>query len=103
LDLNGDVVRNNVDYITAIHELHPSLGGWSLRRLQWVKSHQDNSKEYQALSDSAKLNIDANNLASAHFWSNRGRKPKAAIPQLVVHEQKVSISINGQIYPSKIY
>jgi hypothetical protein len=65
-----------------------------------VKGHQDNSEEYNKLSNDAKLNVKVDNLASAHLWSSPGCKPKARLPHL--HKQQVPILINGHTHPSGI-
>jgi hypothetical protein len=89
---------NDIDYVTAISELHKSLGG--RLKTKWVKGHQDDRQDYNELSTDAKLNIDSDALASNHYWSGSGIKPTTAIPHF--QEYKITISINGTIYPSKI-
>jgi ribonuclease HI len=56
---------DDVDYITAIRELHRSLGGRKLRST-WVKGHQDGTVEYNKLSAEAKLNVEVDELASKY-------------------------------------
>jgi hypothetical protein len=90
---------NEVDYVTAIKELHKSLKGRQLK-CHWVKGHQDASTPYEELSPTAKLNVDVDAMASDHYWSGKGLKPTATIPHLA--EMRVTISINGVRYPSKI-
>jgi ribonuclease HI len=65
---------DDVDYVTAIRELHRSLGGRKLRPM-WIKGHQDEDKSYDDLSRDARLNVDADQLASDHFWSGKGTRP----------------------------
>jgi hypothetical protein len=90
---------DDVDYVTAIKELHKSLGGRRLRPT-WIKGHQDEDTEYDQLSPDAKLNVDADALASDHFWSGHGTRPTPKIMHF--HENKVTIAINGVIYPTRI-
>jgi len=90
---------DDVDYDTAIRELHQCLGGRNLQPT-WVKGHQDENADYASLSPEAKLNVDADTLASEHYWSGKGLKPKTQIPHLV--EFRVTISINGVRYTSKV-
>jgi hypothetical protein len=89
---------DDVDYITAIRELHRSLGGRRLRRLKWVKGHQDQDKDYDDLSRDARLNVDVDTLASDCFWNDSGYKPISSIPHM--YEQQVTITSNGVLYPS---
>jgi hypothetical protein len=90
---------DDIDYVTAIRELYQSLGGRHMRT-KWVKGHQDDQYAYQDLSSEAQLNIDSDALASDHYWSGSGLKPMTAIPHFA--ECKVTVSINGIRYPSKI-
>lgn len=90
---------DNIDFHTAIRELHQSLGGRRLK-IKWVRGHQDDRIPYEELSPEAKLNVDSDALASDHYWSGSGLKPSTAIPHFP--EFKVSILINGVRYPSKI-
>jgi hypothetical protein len=91
----------DLDYITAIQEIHKSLGGRRLRQIKWIKEgHQDDQHDYEALSADAKLNVDTDVLASSYYWEGRGSKPTPGIPHL--HEHQITIAINGIIYPSKI-
>jgi hypothetical protein len=90
---------DDVDYVTAIRELHRSLGGRKLRPT-WIKGHQDEDKSYDDLSRDARLNVDADQLASDHFWSGKGTRPSPTTPHL--HEHRVTIAINGTIYPTRI-
>jgi hypothetical protein len=68
--------------------------------LKWVKGHQDERTPYKKLSHAAKLNLDCDQRASEHYWSGKDIKPSSTTPHL--HEHKVTIAINGVIYPSKI-
>jgi hypothetical protein len=90
---------DDIDYVTAIKELHQTLGGRSLHPT-WIKGHQDDDTEYDKLSQDAKLNVDVDGLASDHFWSGHGTRPTQKIMHF--HEYKVSIAINGVIYPTRI-
>jgi hypothetical protein len=84
------------DYMTAVRELSRSLG----RRLktEWINDHQDERTPYDILSRDAKLNIDADNLATRHQLG-KTRIPKEATPHL--KEQRISVVIDGQRYPSQ--
>lgn len=90
-------VPEDHDYMTAIRELSQALG----RRIhsQWIKGHQDDRTPYEKLSREAKLNVDVDHLATMH---QAGKKllPKEATPHL--QEQRVSVIINGQRYPSQV-
>ena len=90
---------DDIDFVTAVRALHTALGHKRIR-CKWVKGHQDSYKEYNELSDDAKLNIDADTLASNYYWSGQGRKPTPQTPHFP--EYKISISINGVRFPSKI-
>jgi hypothetical protein len=90
---------DDVDFVTAIRELHRTLGSRAIK-CKWVKGHQDDDMAYENVSRSAQLNIDADALASAYYWSGNGRKPTPNIPHFPEH--KITISINGIRYPSKI-
>jgi hypothetical protein len=88
-----------VDYVTAIRELHKSLGGRKLH-CRWVKGHQDGQYDYDELSPEAQLNVDVDSMASEHYWKGKGTKPTTKLPHM--SELRVSISINGVRFPSKI-
>ena len=90
---------DDVDYVTAIQELHRSLGGRKLRPF-WVKGHQDENQDYEQLSAAAKLNIDVDQLASDYYWSGHGTRPSPKLMHL--QEHKVTIAVNGEIYPTRI-
>lgn len=90
---------DEVDYVTAIRELHKSLGGRKLH-CKWVKGHQDEHIDYEELNPLAKLNVDVDTLASDHYWKGKGIKPSTTLPHL--HEMRVTVSINGVRFPSKI-
>jgi ribonuclease HI len=87
----------DVDYLTAIRELHKSLGG--RLQTQWVKGHQDEKQSYDTLSYDAKLNVDADALATDHM-NGSTNLPSQYIPH--TPWMQVSIEINGQRYPSQI-
>ena len=63
--------------MTAIRALNNSLG----RRIktQWIKGHQDDKTAYEQLSDDAKLNVDADTLATNHATGS-SNLPSSAIP-----------------------
>ena len=84
--------------MTAIRELTMSLR--NRIKSQWIKGHQDDRTPYENLSRDAKLNVDADNLATQHQAGKRFL-PKEAIPHL--QEQRVTVVINGQRYPSQVY
>jgi hypothetical protein len=90
---------DDVDYVTAIRELHKSLGGRKLH-CRWVKGHQDGQYDYDELSREAQLNVDVDSMASEHYWKGKGTKPTTKLPHM--SELRVSISINGVRFPSKI-
>ena len=89
---------NDHDYMTAIRELTMSLR--KRIKSQWIKGHQDDRTPYENLSRDAKLNVDADNLATQH-QAGKHLLPKEAIPHL--QEQRVTVVINGQRYPSQVY
>lgn len=90
---------DDVDYVTAIKELHGALRGRKLRPT-WIKGHQDETHSYDELSPDARLNVDVDELASAHFLTGTGTRPTPRIMHL--QEHKVTIAINGVIYPTRI-
>ena len=85
------------DYMTAIRELSKSLG----RKIttQWIKGHQDEITPYEKLSRAAKLNVDVDNLATAH-QEGTINLPRESIPHL--REQLITIAVNGYRYPSQV-
>jgi hypothetical protein len=90
---------DDIDYVTAITELHRSLGGRKLHPT-WIKGHQDGDTAYDELSSDAKLNVDVDQLASDHFWSGHGTRPSHQIMHL--SEYRITIAVNGVIYPTRI-
>lgn len=60
---------DNNDYLAVIQELHAELR--RPIRAVWIKSHQDDSKDYGKLSADAKLNVDADALATAFHRRTR--------------------------------
>jgi Reverse transcriptase (RNA-dependent DNA polymerase) len=90
---------DDVDYVTAIHELHRALGGRKLR-ISWIKGHQDEDTDYEQLSRAAQLNVDADQLASDYYWAGKGMRPTAKLIHL--KEYLVTVAINGDIYPTRI-
>ena len=90
---------DEVDYVTAIRELYKSLGGRRIK-CHWVKGHQDERTSYEELSPTAKLNVDVDAMASEHYWSGKGIRPTETLQHFA--ELRVTVSINGVRYPSKI-
>ena len=90
---------DDVDFVTAIRALYHTLGRKHFK-CKWVKGHQDDRMDYDDLPTAAKLNIDVDALASEYFWSDHGRKPTSNIPHFP--EYKITLSINGVRFPSKI-
>jgi hypothetical protein len=79
---------DNCDYLSTIKELYREL-----RRpiqAQWIKSHQDSRTPYAALSREAKLNVDADELATLCHNLPKS-KPQRNIDH--VPATKLSISI----------
>jgi hypothetical protein len=85
------------DYMTAMWELSHSLR--RSIKTKGIKGHQDDRTPYEKLSSNAKLNVDADNLATMHQLG-KTRLPKEATPHL--QEQRISVVINGKRYPSQI-
>ena len=87
----------NADYISVIQYLSKELR----RPIQahWIKSHQDSTLPYTALSPDAKLNVDVDELATK-FHS----KPKASPTRTTEHipSTKISITILNTRYASNI-
>ena len=83
----------NIDLLSIIQDLHKEL-----RRpliAQWIKSHQDTSTTYNKLLLDAKLNVDADELATKAHTRPRSQpiRSTAHIPAT-----QVSISINRVRY-----
>jgi hypothetical protein len=91
---------SRMKWTTAIRELHQSLSGGRKLKCHWVKGHQDAHTTYEELSPTAKLNVDVDTMASNHYWSGIGKKPTKDVPHL--GEMRVTVSINGIRFPSKI-
>jgi ribonuclease HI len=85
------------DYMVAIKELLKSLG--TRIKPKWIKGHQDDRTPYNKLPREAKLNVDVDNLATRHQNGHKNL-PKETIPHL--SEQKMTVVINGQRYPSQV-
>ena len=66
---------DDIDFVTAVRALHIALGRKSIQ-CKWVKGHQDSGKDYNELSDAAKLNIDVNSLASIITGPARAVSPR---------------------------
>ena len=62
---------DNIDLLSAIRDLHRELRR-PLKK-QWIKSHQDDSTTYEKLSPDAKLNVDADELATAAHKRKRSQ------------------------------
>ncbi|KAI2499475.1 hypothetical protein MHU86_14995 [Fragilaria crotonensis] len=84
---------DNNDYLAVIQELHAELR--RPIRAVWIKSHQDDSKDYGKLSADAKPNADADALATAFHRRTRSNamRSTAHLPCT-----KISISINKVRY-----
>jgi hypothetical protein len=82
------------DYVTAIQELCKELR--CQIKIQWVKGHQDDDKDYNELPRDARLNIDVDELATKHRVLNITR-PQRKIEHLP--SQRISLTINGVRYP----
>jgi len=66
--------------------------------LCWVKGHQDNDRPYENLPREARLNIDADDLATKQYQAPRRQQPMRTIDHLP--SQLISLSINGRRFPS---
>ena len=88
---------DNVDYVSVIRDLFQELR----RPMQahWVKSHQDAKTPYAKLTPEAKLNVDADELATLFHQSTKG-KPMRATPH--INSTKISITILKTRYPGNI-
>ena len=84
------VMSYDADLISMISSFHRELR--TSFRPVWVKGHQDSLASYEKLSLSARLNVDADFLATR--YRQRGR---LKLVVRVAHEptQQCSISING--------
>lgn len=90
-------VPEDQDYMAGIKELSKSLG---VRiKTKWIKGHQDDRTLYDKLSREAKLNVDVHKLMTRN-QNGRRNLPKENIPHL--SEQKTTVVINGQRYPSQV-
>jgi hypothetical protein len=88
---------DNNDFLSVIRELHQELR--RPLRIQWIKSHQDDQTSYSKLSPDAKLNIDADKLATQSHTRPRS-KPAATTAHIPA--TKMSITINNIRYASNI-
>ena len=79
---------DNSDYIAVIEDLFKELR--RPMQAQWVKSHQDSRTPYHKLTDEAKLNVDADELATLFHLKPKG-KPMRSTPHIPA--TKISISI----------
>jgi hypothetical protein len=84
------------DYVMAIQELAAELKRPILPH--WVKGHQDDERSYDKLTPEAKLNVDVDELATKQFDDISRNPPMRSIDHLPT--QKITLSINGQRYPS---
>ena len=86
----------NSDYITTltelIKELHRPVD------LHWVKGHQDDDRQYDQLPREARLNVDADGLATQQYQAPRRQQPMRSIDHL--SSQRISLTINGRRFPS---
>jgi hypothetical protein len=84
------------DYLTVIRDLHKELR--RPLKSQWIKAHQDEKTTYEKLSADAKLNVDADKLATdAHH-----RRPKPTPTPAHIPSTQISITINKHRYASNI-
>ena len=84
---------DNIDILSIIQDLHKELR--RPLKAQWIKSHQDATKTCDTLSKDAKLNVDADELATKAHSRPRSQpiRSTAHIPAT-----QVSISINKVRY-----
>jgi hypothetical protein len=92
-DFRPHTQPDNNDYLSVIADLHKEL-----RRpitQVWIKSHQDDTTKHTSLSEDAKLNVDADKLATEFH-----KKPRAHPICSTAHlpTTKISISINKTRY-----
>ena len=88
---------DNCDYLSTITELYRELR--RPMKAHWIKSHQDSKTPYAALPPDAKLNVDADELATLCHNLPRS-KPQRSIDH--VPSTKISISILSTRYPGNI-
>jgi hypothetical protein len=78
---------NNVDILSIIADNLPALG----RKLngKWVKAHQDDDQEYDELNREARLNVDADKLAT--WYRDHETLPQSR--QTALHAPGTNVSI----------
>jgi hypothetical protein len=64
------------------------------------EGHQDETRDYDQLPPTAKLNVNVDALASDSCWSGKGSRPSPHTMHLSEH--RVTILVNGTIYPTRI-
>ena len=84
---------DNIDLLSTIRELHRELR--RPLKAQWIKRHQDKDRDYDKLSPDAKLNVDADDVASK-FHQRKRAKPLTKTAHIPATQ--VSISINKTRY-----
>ena len=85
------------DYISLIRELQREIRR-PIKSI-WVKGHQDDAEDYEKLTPHAKLNVDADHLATQYQATGKNR-PSTIIPHLP--DQLISLSINGKRFPGHL-
>ena len=79
---------DNVDYVAVIQDLFKELR--RPMQAQWIKSHQDEKTPYNELTADAKLNVDADALATDFHKKPNGR-PMRSTPHINV--TRISLTI----------
>ena len=80
---------DNIDLLSTIRELHRELR--RPLKAQWIKSHQDNDRDYDKLSPDAKLNVDADDLATK-FHQRKRAKPLTKTAHIPATQVSISIT-----------
>ena len=95
---NGKATKypEHSDYVMTIQSLAAELK----RPIAacWVKGHQDENHDYEDLPREARLNVDVDELATRQYENIHKHPPMRHIEHIAC--QKISITINGQRYPS---
>jgi hypothetical protein len=81
---------NDLDLMTIIIENTKAIQ--HTIRISWIKGHQDDKKAYDTLPLRARLNIDADRLATRHRLQDK-KEVKENTNHIAA--QQISISING--------
>jgi hypothetical protein len=85
-DFKAAVQPDNNDNLSLIKDLFKKLR--RPLKMQWMKSHQDASTTYDKLSPDAKLNVDADRLATSFH-----KQPRAQPRQRTEHLYSTAISV----------